>query len=126
MKMIRAHVAWAILLCALAGAQEIENIGPRQAFEQAQQPSTYLIDVRSVAEYDFIGHPPMAYNIPLSFWDEGGQKLVANERFVQDLKVRFKPEDRLIFICRSYVILIVIVSFCQHELSLINYCGTGK
>ncbi len=101
MKLIRAQFAWLIILCALAGAHEIENIDSRQAFEQAQQPLTYLIDVRSMAEYSFVGHPLRAYNIPLSFWDEKAQKLVANERFIQDLKNHFQPSDRLVFLCRS-------------------------
>ena len=61
----------------------------------------HLVDVRSIAEYVFIGHPEMAHNIPLSFWDEKIQDFVSNETFVQDLKSRFKTDDRLIFICRS-------------------------
>ena len=60
-----------------------------------------MIDVRSVAEYVFVGHPEMAYCIPLSFWDENSQKLNPNPNFLQDIQGRFKKNDCLIFICRS-------------------------
>jgi rhodanese-related sulfurtransferase len=43
----------------------------------------------------------MAHNIPLTFWDEESQDLVSNEMFLEDVKSRFKTDDRLIFICRS-------------------------
>jgi len=81
--------------------QEIVNIGPQKAFEMVKEPSTFLIDVRSVAEYVLIGHPVMALNIPLSFWSETEATFVPNENFVQDLKARFKAEDTILFICRS-------------------------
>jgi rhodanese-related sulfurtransferase len=60
-----------------------------------------LIDVRSIAEYVFIGHPEMAYNIPLMFWSEKQQKLILNENFLTNIESRFKRDDILIFICRS-------------------------
>ncbi|NOR12537.1 MAG: sulfurtransferase, partial [Candidatus Aminicenantes bacterium] len=66
-----------------------------------KEPDTYLVDVWSIAEYVFVGHPGMAHNIPLEFWDEERQGLVSNEMFLEDVKSRFKTDDRLIFICRS-------------------------
>ena len=90
-----------MLLSAVIHAQEVKNINSQTAFDLTQQPATYLVDVRSVAEYVLVGHPTMAVNIPLSFWDEQRSNFTTNERFLQDLKGRFKPEDTLIFICRS-------------------------
>lgn len=81
--------------------QAIENVLPKQAAERLESPNTYLVDVRSVAEYVFVGHPPKAVNMPLAFWSETEQKLTPNERFVQDLKSRFRTGDTLFFICRS-------------------------
>ncbi|MFC2157645.1 rhodanese-like domain-containing protein [Acidobacteriota bacterium] len=81
--------------------QEIKDITSKEAYEMAKEDSTYIIDVRSIAEYAFIGHPKMAYSIPLSFWNEEKQSLVLNETFVEDIKAKFTPEDSLIFICRS-------------------------
>jgi rhodanese-related sulfurtransferase len=88
-------------LAALSFGQDIENIDPSKALELIKNPSTYLVDVRSVAEYVFVGHAVRAYNIPLSFWSETEQKLVANDHFVNDLRSRFKADDVLIFVCRS-------------------------
>ena len=96
-------VGWAVLaaLAAPLPGQTIENVGPQRALELTAAPRTYLVDVRSAAEYVFVGHPPKAYNIPLSFWSESEQNLVPNDHFVQDLQVRFKNDDTLIFMCRS-------------------------
>jgi protein-arginine deiminase len=66
-----------------------------------EQPSTYLVDVRTIAEYVFVGHPEMAFNIPLLFWSEMEQKMTTNKNFIQDIKSRFEEKDVLIFICRS-------------------------
>jgi len=32
-----------------------------------KDPAIRLIDVRSIAEYYFVGHPEMAANVPLTF-----------------------------------------------------------
>lgn len=82
-------------------AQNVEEISPEKAYQMLENPSTYLVDVRSIAEYVFVGHPEKAYNIPLMFWSEEKQDLVSNDNFIQDLKSRFKENSVLIFICRS-------------------------
>ncbi|MFQ6081853.1 MAG: rhodanese-like domain-containing protein [Candidatus Aminicenantia bacterium] len=82
-------------------SQNIEEVSSREAYQMLKNSSTYLIDVRSVAEYVFVGHPEMAYNIPLMFWSEKEQKLIPNENFLQDIKSSFKKDDVLIFLCRS-------------------------
>lgn len=80
---------------------EIKDITPKEAFELVKNPETYLVDVRSIAEYVLVGHAEMGYNVPLTFWEEEEQRLFVNERFLEDLKARFKAEDTLVFICRS-------------------------
>jgi len=87
--------------CLLCFAEPIKNISSEEAFEMLKQPDTYLIDVRSVAEYVFVGHPKMAYSLPLMFWNEAGANMESNSEFVWDLQNRFQKSDRLIFICRS-------------------------
>jgi rhodanese-related sulfurtransferase len=89
------------VLAALTFGREIENVGPQKALELSQASHAYLVDVRSAAEYVFVGHPVKAYNIPLSFWSEAEQKLVPNDGFVEDLRSRFQADDVLIFMCRS-------------------------
>lgn len=87
--------------CLLCSAGPVKSVSSVEAFEMVQQPDTYLIDVRSVAEYVFVGHPQMAYSIPLLFWNEDRAEMESNARFVLDLQDRFQASDRLIFICRS-------------------------
>jgi rhodanese-related sulfurtransferase len=71
------------------------------AHKIANNPSTYLVDVRSVAEYYLVGHPEMAVNVPFAFWNETEQKFIPNANFIEDIKLRFKPDDVLVFMCRS-------------------------
>ncbi len=78
-----------------------KDISSTQALRMLGQPDTYLVDVRTVAEYVYVGHPDMAHNIPLVFWDERNLQTVANESFLEDFRARFKAGDTLILICRS-------------------------
>ena len=49
-------------------AQEGKRILSIEAYDMLNTvPDTYLIDVRTRAEYQFIGHPPMAHLFPLYF-----------------------------------------------------------
>ncbi len=67
---------------------------------------SFLVDVRTQPEYQFVGHPDGAYNIPVQFWSGklGDKDYIetANSDFGKDLLVRFNPKaDTLFFICRS-------------------------
>jgi rhodanese-related sulfurtransferase len=88
-----------LFTCLLGG--DIQNISPATAYQMTKNASTYLIDVRSIAEYYLVGHPEMAVNIPWAFWNEKEQKFVENENFIDDIKRWFKNDDTLIFMCRS-------------------------
>ena len=81
--------------------QEVPSISPPEALEMTKTAGTYLVDVRSIAEYCLIGHPLDAVNIPLTFWNEKTQSLEPNDNFIKDIQERFKTTDVLIFICRS-------------------------
>ena len=85
------------------------NITPVEAYEMVKKDPdhTFLIDVRTRTEYQTIGHPEGAYNIPYKFFTtKVGKKnkysKKTNENFGNDLKARFNPEtDALIMMCRS-------------------------
>jgi len=67
----------------------------------------HVIDVRTPEEYIFVGHAPMAVNIPIKFvkhaWDAGKKKPVMplNPDFVKQVKEKFDPTDTLYMMCRS-------------------------
>ncbi|RLE00973.1 MAG: hypothetical protein DRJ11_10685 [Candidatus Aminicenantes bacterium] len=72
-------------------SQQVEEVTPPEVYQILQQkkaPNVYLIDVRCVAVYYFMGHPEGAYNIPLRFWGKRAQKLIFNEHFIDDPKNR--------------------------------------
>ena len=66
-----------------------------------------ILDVRTVAEYVFVGHPAMASNVPLLFasrkWDgeEGKYAMPANEKFMEQVAEVVKADDVILIICRS-------------------------
>lgn len=96
-----ASLFFFLILLSCSILSQIKEISPQKAYQKLKNSSTYLIDVRSVAEYVFVGHPEVAFNIPIKFWGEKEQKLIPNENFLQSVKSRFKNDDVLIFICRS-------------------------
>ena len=83
------------------------DVTPSQAYKMAtQDPHVFIVDVRTRPEYVLVGHPTIAYHVPIKFWTgkhtSKGYGMVLNENFSQDLKNRFNPEtDTLIFMCRS-------------------------
>jgi rhodanese-related sulfurtransferase len=101
MKKSIAALAHVVLVSVCLLSAGIQNISPRTAYEMTKDPATYLVDVRSIAEYYLVGHPEMAVNIPFTFWSEAEQKLVPNDNFIEDIKLRFKSDDILVFLCRS-------------------------
>ena len=84
------------------------DVIPSQVFEMIEKDPdhTFLIDTRTRAEYQLIGHPKGAFNIPLKFWTgkfgEKEYEMTANPDFGKDLLARFNPKtDTLLFMCRS-------------------------
>jgi rhodanese-related sulfurtransferase len=82
---------------------------PREAFAkwQAAPDKVYILDVRTTAEFIFIGHAPMARNIPVKLltdkWDADRRKPVmrANPNFLDDVKKTYKPDDAILVMCRT-------------------------
>jgi rhodanese-related sulfurtransferase len=81
----------------------------KEAYEKwkADPENVKIIDVRTPEEYIFIGHPAMAWNVPLKFiehrWDEAKSKPVMplNPEFVARVKEIAKPSDTILVTCRS-------------------------
>jgi rhodanese-related sulfurtransferase len=67
----------------------------------------HVLDVRTPEEYYFVGHPPMAVNIPVKFlkavWSPETKKpiMVTNPDFVSEVKRRFATSDVLFVMCKS-------------------------
>jgi len=80
-----------------------------EAYEKwkADPEHVQFLDVRTPDEYLFVGHPSMAWNVPVALqtyqWDSSGRKLPMrpNPDFVAQVTELFKASDTLIVICRS-------------------------
>jgi rhodanese-related sulfurtransferase len=66
-----------------------------------------VLDVRTPEEYVFVGHAPMAYNVPSKFvkyrWDAKKKFYVLqdNPLFVRQVRNILKPTDTILVMCRS-------------------------
>ncbi len=85
-----------------------KNITPSEAYELTQKApqNTFLVDVRTRAEHQFVGHPEGAYLVPINFFGttfkDKKYELVENPEFGKNIMERFNSEtDTLIFMCRS-------------------------
>lgn len=74
---------------------------------QKDQQKVKIIDCRTPEEYAFVGHAPMAVNIPSKFmtydWDAKKKEYVmkANPNFVKEVQKRFAKDDIILVTCRS-------------------------
>ena len=80
-----------------------------EAYEmwKADPDGVHVIDVRTPEEYIFVGHAPMAKNVPLGFityaWDAEKDEpvFVVNPVFMQRIKATYSATDTLLVTCRS-------------------------
>ena len=74
---------------------------------QADPGRVTILDVRTPEEWVFVGHAPMAVNVPVAFmayrWDEEkhGYPWELNPDFVELVQARFAPQDTILVSCRS-------------------------
>lgn len=80
----------------------------KQAYDMWQKDKNIkILDCRTPEEYVFLGHAPMAYNIPSKFvlyrWDAKKKAYMMrdNTQFVRQAKKVFQPTDTILIMCRS-------------------------
>ena len=67
----------------------------------------HMLDVRTPEEYIFVGHAPMARNIPVRLVNQRQTaekiKLVleSNSNFISEIKKHYRPVDKIFIMCRS-------------------------
>jgi rhodanese-related sulfurtransferase len=94
-----------------AFAEEPKDILSIEAYDMLNTvPNTYLIDVRTRPEYQFIGHPPTAYLFPYYFWNGDLVKKdetwkyqfgIKNKAFVDEISKKFQKTNNLLIISRD-------------------------
>ena len=74
---------------------------------QADPDNVTVLDVRTTEEYLYVGHAPMAWNVPLMSqtyeWNADKQyfKMQPNPDFISQVMEFAKPSDTLLVMCRS-------------------------
>jgi rhodanese-related sulfurtransferase len=74
---------------------------------KANPDKVKILDCRTAEEYAYVGHAPMAHNIPSRFWtgkwdaEKKDFVLDENPEFENEVKKRFKPDDTILIMCRS-------------------------
>lgn len=80
-----------------------------EAYEmwKAAQDKVKVLDVRTPEEYVYVGHPPMAFNVPSKVWsgkfnaEKKDYDLDDNADFEAQVKKLFPPDTTLVVLCRS-------------------------
>jgi rhodanese-related sulfurtransferase len=80
----------------------------KEAYDMWQaDPDLKILDCRTPEEYVFVGHPPMAVNIPFAFqsfeWDaeRQGFRWDLNPEFVAAVTRWARPDETILVSCRS-------------------------
>jgi rhodanese-related sulfurtransferase len=110
----------ALMTGAFAMAADCDGVLPEEAYQMVKDnPNAYIIDVRSPAEYYWVGHPETnladdpdsgflegrVVHIPYKFWifdpATGDYYMPINKFFARDVAAAFPEGATLIFMCRS-------------------------
>lgn len=103
----------AALISSSAGigyGQEPKRILSIEAFDMLNTvPDTYLIDIRTQAEYQVVGHPFKAYNFPYLFFtttfvkddEKPSYQFTKNKVFLEQISKVFKKTDNLLLLDRD-------------------------
>jgi rhodanese-related sulfurtransferase len=83
-------------------------INAKKAYEMyvASPDTIKILDVRTIGEYIFVGHAPMATNIPFMFLKPGIMAtnkpfMPMNKNFIHEVEQKYKKDDIIFAICRS-------------------------
>ena len=89
------------------GSEAVDGVEPggdiplETAAKLLESPGVHIVDVRTEAEFAYVGHPVGAVNIPLLRFDPQSYGMTPNPDFVDQVRERFSPDDTLLMICRS-------------------------
>ena len=118
---MKRPIRWVIILILILNlfiipsysAEKIKNILSIEAYDMLNTvPDTYLIDIRTRPEYQFVGHPLRAYNFPYMFFEPRFIRskkyeryfynyLRKNENFLNEIEKVFKKTDNLLIMGRD-------------------------
>jgi rhodanese-related sulfurtransferase len=74
-------------------------VTPQEAYRLTEEGAARIVDVRTPPEWQFVGHVP---DTPLVEWPRSGPP-EAYQAFLDAVRERFDPAEKLLFFCRSGV-----------------------
>jgi rhodanese-related sulfurtransferase len=113
-KLITFFAATGLFIFFISGgnaySQEIKKIMSIEAYDMLNTvPDTFLIDVRTKAEYQYVGHPNSAYLFPylllgdklVKTGEEYEYQTTRNKSFLGEITKKFKKNDNLLILSRD-------------------------
>jgi rhodanese-related sulfurtransferase len=90
---------------AASSASAYDNLTPQQSHDAVANKGAYLVDVRTAAEFIWVGHPNMSNVVNVSYKIEKKGSFITNPSFVSDMNGIFgnNKDAHLILMCRSGV-----------------------
>ncbi|MHB8790428.1 MAG: rhodanese-like domain-containing protein [Desulfobulbaceae bacterium] len=103
MKKMYALVFGTAMMLAVTTASAYDNLTPDEAHDAVMNGGAYILDVRTEAEFIWVGHPnvPNVVNLPWKIENHG--ELITNPSFVSDANEIFETakDAHVITMCRS-------------------------
>jgi rhodanese-related sulfurtransferase len=104
-KLYSLIIGIALAITAATTASAFDNLTPVQAYDAVVSNGDYILDVRTDAEFIWVGHPnvPNVVNLPWQIEKRG--QLIPNPSFISDVKEIFgaAKDTHIITMCRSGV-----------------------
>ncbi len=94
-----------LVFAAATTASAYDNIYPGDSYSAAVNNGAHIIDVRTAAEFIWVGHPNVPNVVNISWKIEKKDKFITNPSFVTDVNNIFgeNKDAHLILMCRSGV-----------------------
>ncbi|MHB1348580.1 MAG: rhodanese-like domain-containing protein [Desulfobulbaceae bacterium] len=103
MKKLSALVIGSAMLLAAANVSAYDDLTPVEAHDAVVNGGAYILDVRTEAEFIWVGHPNVANVVNLPWKIERGGELIVNPSFLSDAEEIFENarDAHIITMCRS-------------------------
>ena len=102
-KLYSLIIGIAMAITAATTASAFDNLTPLEAYDAVVETGAYILDVRTDAEFIWVGHPNIANVVNISYKIEKKGEFITNPSFVSDIDEIFgaDKDTHIITMCRS-------------------------
>ena len=96
-------IGFAMILAATAASAYDGDLAPTAAYAAVMNEGAYILDVRTEAEFIWVGHPNVPNVVNISWEIENHGSFILNPSFISDVNEIFgtAKDTRIITMCRS-------------------------